>query len=58
MLAPGERAAVVEPVGGTVVVEPGRVSERFGERTATEVLALSCTGELPIELGWRVRPRP
>ncbi len=50
LLAPGAPGAVVEPVGGTVVVEPGWVSERFGERVATKALTLSCTGELPIEL--------
>jgi hypothetical protein len=56
VLAPGERAAAVEAVGGTAQVERGEVGERFGERRETEVLAITCQAELPFELGWRVRP--
>jgi hypothetical protein len=56
VLAPGDRAAVIEPVGGTARVERGVVGERFGERRETEVLAISCQAELPFELGWRIRP--
>lgn len=56
VLAPGDRAARIEPFVGEPFVEGGVVSERFGERVRTDVLAISVDAELPFELGWLIRP--
>jgi hypothetical protein len=41
--------------GGSVAVEAGWVSERFGERVETAVNVIGAELELPAALGWRIR---
>jgi Heparinase II/III-like protein/Heparinase II/III N-terminus len=55
VLAPGSGTAGIEAVEGAhTSVEAGWVSERFGERIATDVLVAGHDGGLPVELGWRI----
>jgi len=57
VLAPGAPSDRIEAVDGARMgVEAGWVSERFAEPIATDVLVASLDGELPVELGWRIRP--
>jgi uncharacterized heparinase superfamily protein len=53
VLAPGERVVSVEP---EAAIQQGRVGERLGEGTPTDVLVQSVEDELPVQLGWRIRP--
>ncbi len=55
VLAPGPGATSVAALDSApVTIEPGYVSERFGQREQTDVLVLSREGMLPLELGWRI----
>ena len=57
VLAPGASRAPIGALGPAAVgIEPGWVSERFGERTSCDVLAVVGEGDLPIDSGWQISP--